>query len=74
MALAKESDQSELPDGMSLPEEFACREDRLKAIAAAKAKETGTKGLLYDSSQLLPAGMVSNMPAPSAPADCRASR
>jgi len=37
MALAEAADQSELPDGMSLPAELARREDRLAAIAAAKA-------------------------------------
>ena len=37
MRLAEEADQSEIPDGMSVPEELQRREDRLAAIAAAKA-------------------------------------
>ena len=38
LALAEEADGSNIPDGMSLPEELKRREDRLAAIAAAKAK------------------------------------
>jgi transposase len=38
LALAEAADQSSLPDGMSLPDEIKRREDRLAAIAAAKAK------------------------------------
>lgn len=38
VALAEATDQSSVPDGVKLPEEIARREDRLKAIAAAKAK------------------------------------
>jgi transposase len=38
LALAEAADQSALPDGMSLPEEITRREDRLAAIATAKAK------------------------------------
>jgi len=38
LALADAADQSSVPDGVSLPEEIARREDRLAAIAAAKAK------------------------------------
>jgi transposase len=37
MALAEAADQADLPDGMSVPEELARREDRLARIAAAKA-------------------------------------
>lgn len=37
-ALAEAADQSSVPDGMSLPEEIKRREDRLTAMAAAKAK------------------------------------
>ena len=37
MAKAEAADQADLPDGMSIPEELARREDRLKALAAAKA-------------------------------------
>jgi len=38
MALAEAADNEKIPDGMNLPDEIARREDRLKAIAAAKAK------------------------------------
>ena len=38
MQLAEAADQSSLPDGVRLPEEIKRREDRLAAIAAAKAK------------------------------------
>jgi transposase len=37
MALAEAADAADLPDGMSVPEELARREDRLARIAAAKA-------------------------------------
>ncbi len=38
MALAEAADAAEVPDGMSVPEELARREDRLAVIAAAKAE------------------------------------
>ena len=38
LALAEAADDADLPDGMNLPEELQRREDRLAAIAAAKAK------------------------------------
>jgi len=38
MALAEEANNEKIPDGMNLPEEIARREDRIKAIAKAKAK------------------------------------
>ena len=38
LALAEAADNEAVPDGMDLPEEIARREDRLLAIAAAKAK------------------------------------
>ena len=38
LELAEAADQQALPDGVSLPEEIKRREDRLAAIAAAKAK------------------------------------
>ena len=38
LALADAADQSPVPDGVSLPDEIKRREDRLVAIAAAKAK------------------------------------
>ena len=37
MALAEAADQADVPDGMSVPEELARREDRLARIAEAKA-------------------------------------
>ena len=36
LAKAEAADQADVPDGMSLPEELERREDRLKALAAAK--------------------------------------
>jgi len=38
LALAEAADQTAVPDGVSLPDEIKRREDRLAAIAAAKAK------------------------------------
>lgn len=38
LALAEAADQSTVPDGANLPDEIVRREDRLTAIAAAKAK------------------------------------
>ena len=38
LALAEAADQSTVPDGVKLPDEIKRREDRLAAIAAAKAK------------------------------------
>ena len=38
LALAEAADQAEVPEGVNLPEEIKRREDRLAAIAAAKAK------------------------------------
>jgi transposase len=37
MGLAEQADRSEIPDGMSVPEELERREERLAAIAQAKA-------------------------------------
>jgi len=37
MALAEAADQADVPDGMSVPEELARREDRLARLAAARA-------------------------------------
>ena len=37
LAIAESADQSELPEGLSVPAEIARREDQLAAIAAAKA-------------------------------------
>jgi transposase len=38
LAKAEAADQTDIPDGMSIPEELARREDRLKQLAAARAK------------------------------------
>ena len=38
MELAEAADNEKIPDGMNLPDEIARREDRLKAIATAKAQ------------------------------------
>ncbi len=38
MALAEAADNEKIPDGINLPEEITRREDRLKAIAAARIK------------------------------------
>jgi len=38
MAKAEAADQADIPDGMSIPEELARREDRLEKLAAARAK------------------------------------
>jgi transposase len=38
LALAEQADQADIPTGVSLPEELKRREDRLTAMAAAKAK------------------------------------
>ena len=38
LAKAEAADQSATPDGLSIPDELARREDRLQRIAAARAK------------------------------------
>jgi transposase len=38
LALAEQADSANIPDGMSLPKELKLREDRLAAMATAKAK------------------------------------
>src|SRR5674476_1043289 len=38
LALAEQADTANIPDGMSLPKELKLREDRLAAMATAKAK------------------------------------
>ena len=38
MAKAEAADTADIPDGMSIPEELALREERLRKIAAARAK------------------------------------
>ena len=41
LAKSEAADQADVPDGMSIPEELARREDRLKALAAAKTTIEG---------------------------------
>ena len=38
LALAEKTDQADVPDGIDLPAEIRRREDRLAAMAEAKAK------------------------------------
>jgi transposase/IS5 family transposase len=51
LALAEAADQSSVPDGMSLPDEIKRREDRLAAIATAKAKLEARAKERYDQEQ-----------------------
>ncbi len=48
LALAEAADQSSVPDGVSLPDEIKRREDRLAAIATAKAKIEARAKERYD--------------------------
>ena len=51
LALAEAADQSSVPDGVSLPNEIKRREDRLAAIATAKAKIEARAKERYDQEQ-----------------------
>lgn len=51
MKLAEKADRSSLPDGVKLPEEIKRREDRLAAIAAAKAKIEARAGERFEREQ-----------------------
>lgn len=51
LALAESADQSELPEGLSVPAEIARREDQLKAIAAAKAQIEARAKARHDKEQ-----------------------
>jgi len=51
LALADAADQSSIPDGVSLPDEIKRREDRLAAIATAKAKIEGRAQVRYEQEQ-----------------------
>src|SRR6202162_6242937 len=44
MARAEAADQADIPDGMSIPEELARREERLAKLAEARAKQAGGAG------------------------------
>ena len=51
LALAEAADQSSVPDGVSLPDEIKRREDRLAAIATAKAKIEARAKERYEQEQ-----------------------
>jgi transposase len=51
LALAEAADQSAVPDGMNLPDEITRREDRLEAIATAKAKIEARAKERFDGEQ-----------------------
>lgn len=51
LALAEAADQSTVPDGVKLPEEIKRREDRLAAIAVAKAKIEARAKERFDQEQ-----------------------
>ena len=51
LALAEAADNEKIPGGMNLPEEIARREDRLQAIAQAKAKIEVRAGERYEREQ-----------------------
>jgi transposase/IS5 family transposase len=51
LALAEAADQSSVPDGVSLPDEIKRREDRLVAIATAKAKIEARAKERYEQEQ-----------------------
>jgi len=51
LALAESADQSELPEGLSVPTELARREDQLQAIAEAKAQIEARAKARYEKEQ-----------------------
>lgn len=51
LALAEAADNEKIPGGMNLPEEIARREDRLQAIAQAKAKIEARAGERHEREQ-----------------------
>jgi transposase len=51
LTLAEAADQSSVPDGVSLPDEIKRREDRLAAIATAKAKIEARAKARYEQAQ-----------------------
>ena len=51
LALAEQADQSDLPDGMNLPEEIKRREDRLAVMEQAKAKIEARAKARFDTEQ-----------------------
>ena len=52
LALAEAADQSSVPDGVNLPDEIKRREDRLAAIATAKAKIEARAKERYEQAQV----------------------
>ena len=51
MALAEAADNEKIPDGINLPEEIARREDRIKAITAAKTKLEARAKVRFEQAQ-----------------------
>lgn len=51
LALAEQADQSDLPDGVNLPEEIKRREDRLAVMEQAKAKIEARAKARFDAEQ-----------------------
>ena len=43
LAKAEAADQADVPDGMSIPEELARREDRLEKLATARSEDRGAR-------------------------------
>ena len=53
LALAESADQTDIPDGMKLPEEIKRREDRLAVMATAKVKIEARAKVRFDAEQAL---------------------
>ena len=51
LAVAERADQTDVPDGVNLPEEIKRREDRLAVMAAAKAKIEARAKVRFDQEQ-----------------------
>lgn len=52
LALAEAADQSDIPDGMNLPEEIKRREDRLAVMDAARTKIAARAKVRFDAEQV----------------------
>ncbi len=53
LALAESADQTELPDGIDLPDEIKRRQDRLAAMAAAKARIEARARVRFEQDQAI---------------------
>ena len=53
LALAESADQTELPDGIDLPDEIKRRQDRLVAMAAAKARIEARARVRFEQDQAI---------------------